>query len=586
MNIVEKVLDLFKVMVVNDADLSDEMNVDMIDRGLVLNFNPTLDQKAILTNFYQPLEINTLFTREERDNSNVYNLLAKQIVHYIEIYGLDIPGLFNLEVNDGQMVTMNYVRGVTVAELADMVKNLMYGNAPIKNADTVKEIVNHYSILFDIDSILNNEVRVIMFDPNVDLFTSGDDAVRWICREAITKSVNSTLNSSMLIKSPEVIFAVRSMASKISISFLERHEIPLAKVFNRHKKLIMALKNDSNKSVINRISRLSKTKHVPIKESVSKNFVVKALENSICMSVLDQISVRDKFKFLNLLSYKSKQCTEDAFIIRNGKIHLENNRKVWSLQDIVRVEAYIIESLRLNLSGLLGLHEKKIFLDPTVHYGLPISRKQTVGQLPFGTKVELNGGRISSGIYWENSWGARDLDLSTIDINNNRTGWGQFSGYDRNNPITFSGDLTDATNGAMEFMTSKDAEYGLFVNIYNGQVGCETEIVVGKDNNDKKWISEPLIREKTKLDSRNMVVGFVNNSDFIVWQGRIGNNRVSGSGNTPYLSRGFSKFWTVNDLLTCLDIKFDITKDKTKEYDYDLSYDGFSLDKLESLLLK
>jgi len=567
----KEVLELFKAMVVVKSRITDEPNLDNIDLGLVLNFKPSNSQLATLKEYYKPLEMKTLFTREKRDNADPFDLITTQLLHYIEVYGLGMPGIFDLDMGSGTLVTMNFVRGVTVPELGDMVRELLYANAPVKDAEAVTNIINHYKIDYDVNKIANNELRVSLFDAKKDTFTDGDDVVRFMC-------LNAT-GQSMLIKSPEVVAAVATQ--KLPASFYARHEDVLAQVFNRHKRLIMAAKNNDTKTIINRISRKSKTMHVPLREAVNKTFVAGALNGTIDLGVLDKISLRDKFKYLNLLSYKREQSTVDAFIIRNGKMHIKTDRKVYDEVAIARVEQAVLDSIKVDLSALA---DKRILLDGKVRYGLPVSRNQTIGQLPFGTKVAVDSDRISSGIYWENSWGAYDLDLSTIDVAGNRTGWGQFSGYSQTNSVTFSGDVTDARSGAMEFMTSAGVSYALFVNIYSGNTGCDMEIVVGDDADGSKWISDVKIREKMTLNSRGMLVGFVRNGDFVVYAGRLSNGRVNKEGCNPVIGRGMSDFWTINDLFDMLGIDYDVDKDTEKTYDYDLTYQGFSFDKLEELL--
>lgn len=569
-----EILELFKVMVVKTPkNLHNITNTDFVSRGVVLNFTPTGKQIKVLDEVFAPLNIKTLFTREERDNADPFELITKQILHYIEVYGLGMPGLFDLEVTTGTILTMNYVRGITVEDLGDMVRELLYSNAPVKDATVIEKIIAEYKIDFDINDVENNELRVILFDVKKDTFTSGDDAVRYM--------VYMVTGDTLLIKSDEVIAAIKS--ATIPTDFLERHVVPLAQVFNRHKRLIIAAKKLATRTVINHISRLSKTKHVPIKEAINKTFIHKALSDHLFdPNVLAKISVRDKFKYLNLLAFKREQLTIDAFIIRNGKIHLATDRKVWDIKDINRVEGAVLISLSMDLAHL---KDEKILLDPVVSYGLPISRKQAMGQLPFGTRVHVGSKKISSGMYWRNEWGATDLDLSTVDVNGSRTGWGQYSGYDKKNPITYSGDVTFADTGAMEFMTSAKQEYGLFVNIYSGKTGCEMEIIVGEDNDNKKWISKPIIREKIQLNSRGNIVGFVRDTDFIVYSGRLGGSRVQSQGKHPIIARGLSKFWTVNTLFDAIDIEYDVDKSKKVVYKYDVSYDGFSFDKLEGLLL-
>ena len=569
-----EILELFNVMVIDGDRIVDEADTSLIDRGLITNFVPSNSEARDLKSFNRPLNIKTLFTREERDNGDINDLITIQLSHYLEVYGLGMPGLFDLEVTSGTIIKMNLIRGVTASEFGVMVQNLLYSNAPVDDAGVIAEIIKEYDIHFDINLVLNNELRVRLYNVDQHAFTSGDDAVRYMAYLGT--------GETMLIKSDEVIDAVRT--AKIPKSFFKIHDVALAQVFNRHKRLIMAAKNRDNRGYINKISRWSKTRHVPIKEAINKTFVAKALaDDKFDLAVLSKIGVRDKFKFLNLLAYKREGQSTDAFIIRNGKIHIEMDRKVWSKEDIDRVEEAVMASLQADLEHLKG---KNILLDGKVRYGLPISRKQAMGRLPYGTRIRSDTPRISSGMYWHNDGGASDLDLSTVDTDGVRTGWGHARGYEKHSPVTFSGDITDAWDGAMEFMTSEEPSYGLFINIFSGNVGCEAELVVGNDSSKSKWIGDVLIREKIVLSSRGSVVGFVKNNEFTVFAGRTSKSSVSTGGVDPVVTRGMSEFWNVNDLFDMIGIDYDVDKSSEKVYAYDLTYEGFTFDKIEELLLK
>jgi hypothetical protein len=565
----QDVLDLFKAVVVDNTHKTATPNTMFANLGLILDFTPTAEQTRMLRAYYKPLEIRTLFSVEERENASMDQLLNKQILHYVEVYGLGMPGLFDLEFEGGTTVGMNYVKGIDVQELGIMVRDLLAQNAPVKDAELVKRIINEYNISYNIADIANNEVRISLFDVTKDRFRDGDDTVRWMCYAAT--------QSALLIKSPEVIAAVKE--HNYSVAFLERHVLPLARVFNRHKKLIMAAKNINTRTAINKISRWSKQSHVPLHGAVSKRYVGEALAGRIDASVLGQISVRDKFKFLNLLDYKRQGYSKDAFVIRNGKIHIHEGRHVWTEKEIATVETDVLASLAEDLAHL---KDKSILLDSRVHYGLPVSRKQTVGNLPFGTRVVGEEEAVSAGIYWENKWGANDLDLSAINLNGDRTGWGQASGYDSKD-IVYSGDVTDARNGAMEFLTSNDSEHGLFVNIYSGDDEVETEVVVGKKTSTR-WIDEPIIREKTKLASKGSLLGFVKGTDFIVFQGRMSNSQISGDREAGVVARGTADFWTVNRLFDAIGINYEVDKNEEVLYTNDITYKQFTYDKLEELL--
>jgi len=565
------VLSLFNAMVVDNA--TDEIDTSNLEKfGVITNFKPDANQKLALAELYKPLPIRTLFGRVERDTASVLSLITKQLLHYIEVYGLNRPGLFDLEVEEGTVVSLRYVRGVTVAELEKMVQNLLYSNAPIKDSSVVENIIKEFKLSYDVNKIANNELRVLLYDVKQHAFTSGDDAVRYM--------VYLATSETMLIKSRKVVESMK--LSKVTEAFLEKHERPLAQVFNRHKPLILAVKNKATRSVINRISRLSKTQHVPVFEPIGKRFVALALANKADASALKKVGIRDKFKMLNLLEYKMKGHDTDAFIIRNGKVHLESGRAVQDRKALEGVRGMILFSLEEDFAKLAG---KKILLDKGVDYGLPVSRKQTIGNLPFGTTVTVDDGRISAGVYWENEWGARDLDLSTIDRSGHRTGWGSWSGYSKTNPVTFSGDVTSAHDGAMEFMTSTDVSYGLFVNIFSGNNGSGFELVVGTDGKDR-WIKNVQIRERGKLDSRGNVIGFVDGNKLTVYQGRLNDNRWSVDNKAgAVVARGTAEFWTVGKLFDTIGIEYVTQSEEGVEYDFDLRYANFSYDKLEALLL-
>jgi len=219
--------------------------------------------------------------------------------------------------------------------------------------------------------------------------------------------------------------------------------------------------------------------------------------------------------------------------------------------------------------------------DVDIDYGLPISRKQTLGNLPFGTKITVDG-EISSGVYWENAGGATDLDLSTIDLEGGRVGWGCARGYNDPN-ITFSGDVTNAPKGAMEFMTSSTDTYGLFVNIFSGdEKNSKMELVVGsRDPSNKKWIDKCVIREKHTLQSRGNMLGFVHQSTFTVQAGRLNSNRVSSDREKAIVERMCAPKCTVREILEVVGAT--IVTDNSGACDYDLSYNQFSYDKLEEL---
>src|SRR5258708_18211142 len=242
-NIQLNVLDLFKVMV---TYVQTSPNVSYIDHGFITDFLPTPKQLDILLEKYKPLPLTTLFSAKERSESDLLTLIMKQILHYIEVYGLDSPGLFDLEVTDGKVLSLVFIRGVSKEKLGEMVRSLLYANAPIKDTAELKLIIDHYQIEYDLSKVKNNEMRVLLFQLGKNVFPNGDDTVRYMCYVAT--------ESALLIKSKKVIKAIEEKGMAFSMRFFEDHALVLAKVFHRHKNLILAAKTENNCNIINKIS--------------------------------------------------------------------------------------------------------------------------------------------------------------------------------------------------------------------------------------------------------------------------------------------------------------------------------------------
>ena len=580
------VLELFNSVVGDStAVLHYAPNIDLLSQGLVLNFYPTDEQGKLLAQYHQPLNVHTLFTREEVANSEPIDLLTKQVLHYFEVYGLNSPGLFNLTTTEGKKIELRYVTLITKEQLAEKVRNLIYANAPLKDSDKVREVIEHYHIVFDFNKVRNNELKCQFYTPNLT-FGSGDDAVRYLVYKAT--------GSALMVKDKKTVSLLNRYAITDSAvaNFLDKHKVQLAQVFNRHKRLILACKNANTKTVINQITRLSKKEHIPVFDALNKTFIAKALAAKTDVQIMrmlesDGITLRDKFKYLNLLEWKSKQSAHDTFVIRNGKIHNTSNRKVHELAHLARVMRAVLSSIKNDLAHLKGA---TIILDSNVDYGLPISRKQAVGEIPFGTRISVAGltneAELSYGIHWRNEWGARDLDLSLISMDGSRYGWGQYSGYNSRSGINFSGDVTDAKDGAMEFFTTaKNDTFGLFVNIFSGEVGAECELVIG-DTYKKQWIDQVLFRQKVKLDSRGSMLGFVQNKDFVVWQGRLNDSRANFGERNPVLEKATMRHWTVKRLFDTLGIEYYCAKGVAGPTDYNLTAASFTYEKLEELFFE
>ena len=573
-------LTLFNVLPAEATSLSVEHAAD----GFVTDFAPSERQRELLRETFKPVNLKTLFSLSEA-RGPLEQLLIKQVLHYIEIYGLDAPGLFNLEFEGGKTTVLRFVKAASIEEIRQKVAALLSANAPLGDIDPVLTLVKALNVPFTFKALANRELRVALFNPKTDTLADGDEVLRWL----IFKATDKTL----LIKDDATIQALEAFAREGNEALIARvltaHAGLLAQVFNRHKRLLIPLKKAGPKvaKLVNRIARLSKTAHVPFVTPPAKTVIARAMSGE--RVILKGISVVDKFRYLNLIEYKLLGLKSDTFNIRNGKVWTEQNRDTLPQDKLEALKHQVLASLKKDLAPLRKQH---ILLDEHVDYGLPVSRKQVVGNLPFGTTVRVvKDKKLSLGIYWRNEWGARDLDLSALATNGQRVGWGHSDSYGRDD-LLFSGDVTNAPEGGCEFFTvnpEKDIKMGLIMNIFSGNESAECEIIVGYPSGGNQygtkevadsWQDRTLLRERVKLVSKQSFLGFLNQDRFVLYTGRMGSQRVSG-GPQPIVERGLAEFWTLGRLFKEIGVKFDTVPAPGVHYEHDLRYGSFSLDKLE-----
>lgn len=164
--------------------------------------------------------------------------------------------------------------------------------------------------------------------------------------------------------------------------------------------------------------------------------------------------------------------------IRNGKA-FATEMKFDNIRGAEEVYNIILKSISSDLRHLKG---KEFYIPANLTYALPATEKQFTGNVPSGTYITV-GKDMIFGIWWENikadnrkseddypyetyghgddtHGGIRrvDLDLHSMSLKSGHIGWN--AGYrSGNNSVLFSGDITDAPNGATELLyINKDYE--------------------------------------------------------------------------------------------------------------------------------
>jgi hypothetical protein len=253
--------------------------------------------------------------------------------------------------------------------------------------------------------------------------------------------------------------------------------------------------------------------------------------------------------------------------------------------DKIKVAAKNFNTIAEFLKKKHNMEGVRVYLPNNISYALPTSEKMFVGNVPTGTK--FYGKKLAVGIYWENSWGAHDLDLSALNIGG-KIGWNA-SFVQGNGHLMYSGDMTYADDGAVEYMYANKGmqEPSLILNnVYGGDDTAGFKLIVGNgDNITKEYMMNPnnlLAEVKTNCVQRQNVLGIMipeeNSETFVLLNMGSGSARVSGNSEiselyTRALYQQWSRAFNFKSLLELLGAEI---VDTNMDVDYD-----FSIDKIE-----
>lgn len=415
-------------------------------------------------------------------NADYRQLVVEQALHYLSTYGREAFGLgaapvvptesFQFPDNQPLPVESLTIMRVVDAEVAnDIVEHtLTTVAAPHKNDMVFYSTYCKNTTLLP-EKVKSNELRTLLYTMK-DLYPEDEDE---FVRYLLYRSIGSTL----VIKNKKTIKTIKNAMKDGNIGrfvltgFQKANLSKLARNFLRLKPIYLAFKTPDTASYINKIRRLADIYHKPMSDLRVANLsnLFYQGENGKVKKVIEKMSMRELIKVRNF-AHMNRICQGsviEAYNIRNGKIHLEEgkDRTVGFVGADVMDEVLVQELHNRICRKLAG----KIFFIPSyIDYDAPVSEKQFIGNIPYGTKFSFPN-TVSLGIFWENYKNERtDLDLH-LTTPSDSFGWNA-SYRDGERTVLYSGDMTDATNGAAEaFYTNYsklDEPYILSVNNFTG----------------------------------------------------------------------------------------------------------------------
>ena len=556
-------VELFNKVTITNSGVQYKLNYQalklMVEHGIVLNldflksikpddqllFVKELTSKygesndAIQSSFYKLMS--------SVENASDFELLLTQLIHYSALNedgSLQSTELYEPEkvenqelfknANDDYSTIFKHIEVITHNEAQELIKDMICGSAPLDFEDVTKlkllliEFVNIEEIV-NLD-IQNKELMCQLFDYiNENLSNQEYQFVPKDPIEFLRYIVYSLTNSTLLIKNKELYNSLSynleyddTKLYNLMLSYINNYDIKyLASIFNRFKPIFLSLKTNNTKSMINKISRLSKKYH--------KGMVRDKLANAIDMLDKNELSLYDLLQYIqnkepdayqlvklynassqkldqlydalvdskyydhSLQKFNSSKLVNDKSIIlnqeisnlykiRNGKTFIkhkndqlkfnQSDRKFidyidmhFKLQDYL--EDLFITKTNNNLKNyVIRLDE----LNDHVSYKVPTSSKNFIGHVPEYSVVKLDSNlNTSLGITWQENI---DLDLSMHDINSDEyLAWNRRK---RSNDysLLFSGDMIglgskNYANESMYIDHSNKNDFSFSVVTYN-----------------------------------------------------------------------------------------------------------------------
>lgn len=422
-------------------------------------------------------------------NAPYLQLVLEQVVHYISTYGFEALG-----INDGPIyipheeldvpldtdLPVIILQTFSFEDMKESTLNIVRQNVALsentlENLEQIMSGISRQDKSFlskCIKETKNKELKIRLAAKFRRPPEFPPDMVRYI--------VYRLLNRSQIIKDPQTLWKLQRESKKLpsDIEFLlKTRQRQLAQVFYRFKDVFLAIKTGTNKpkvkNYINRISKLAKTNHVPMKLPLYIQLVSRANKGTLDLkqakSVIEKLSTTKLLKIYNTIGALLAKPDARLFRIRNGKIfllnenvELENRDNLIELQQCVKTT--IISKMRAKLTNF-----PLFIFDDFISVPVPESEKKFLGNVPEGTRMKFNEPYALFGIHWNNFKGIRiDLDLSAHTFEG-KVGW---DGAYRRGGILMSGDMTSAPppHGATEIIkipTGKNITALIGVTFYN-----------------------------------------------------------------------------------------------------------------------
>ena len=503
--------------------------------------------------------VNSTFykTWEDVTSKTRFEIFIDQLLHYVTTYGtgfaFDGNGYVPNETPVGPVYVSLFkdykvIMPCTAGDVYIRCMDMLTSGIAMKK-DTIETVVDYVveyvkmtklleNGVFDIDVVTNREALTLLCDKLGIAPNKKFDLLRYI--------MYKTTGSTLIIKNKATINAITRSTTQFDFTTLsEKQLIGLASIFYRFKPLFLAFKKKTNSgyyystpitsrnaSVINKIRRMAPKYHTPLPESVMTTMLSKAYDLSVIDETATQMNTFQIIRLMNTIVERVNHTDEKImYVVRNGKMFVKDGK---SYSDMTMYYVTVLNILKNELVSRLSEKATYVKYPKNMVLACPTSEKNFVGDLPFGTYMDLQDSDSFVGIYWREEWGTHDFDLSVLDLDGNKIGWNS-DYYSKNEDVVYSGDMTSACPEATEIMLfKKGAPNGsVMVNRYFGCDGSKFRFFGGVEPNMKltrNYMVDPnFIKFSADVvsDTTQQTIGLLNDGKFYVMALGSGNSIVS-----------------------------------------------------------
>lgn len=470
------------------------------------------------------------------ETAPIEQLVLEQLIHYMSTYGMESLGFSAMPVIPCEAVISDkkalpstkafiVIRVVPQETVLKIVENYIKTiKAPHKkDVDAIINLMNYTNL--SINDIASFELKIARCNQLGTVPTDGQDFLRY--------AIYSASNSTLLIKNKKTIEAVKAYCNAKPVGayrlLSKCDEVELAKIFYRFKPLILAFKScRSCRPIVNRIRRLAVKYHAPLSDVNVANAIKLVSENRIAdvTKVLLNADNRTLVKLINFAA--TPESDVKIYNIRNGSTFVSERKTNGKNAEILLSLCYA-QLIMHNKNKLKG----KTYLIPSyIDYAVPVSEKQFIGTIPYGTIVHTTKtDTITPAIWWKNYKGRTDIDFHLINATQH-FGWND-SWRSANKDVLYSGDVTSADPYASEayrITINTNDVYTLNVSLFSGKANCPFKFML-TDVNKANMHRSPVNVEDALLppidlefiDTCQMNLGFIKGNSFCFYGSELGN---------------------------------------------------------------